>query len=410
MKRPSSRNRFLTDTRGATVLMFGLAALPLMFALGAVIDYSRASDVRSDLQAAVDGAALAAGRAVIDTGRREPKVQARAVFDAGFKRGDRTQITRFELRQTDKALTLEVDAKVPLMFASLLGKSEIATSAVAEVPLDVTTVEVALVLDNTGSMAWSGKMARLKEAATSLIDTLQNASLVNTKAEIAIVPFNTQVTVAPASPAPSWVRFDPATPEPKLQVAAAAWQGCIFDRDQNEDVRETLPNTAKPETLYPAAPCQYAGLSPIMPLTRDFGALRAAITAMTPTGNTNTGIGLAWGFNMLNPGAPLSATARAPGRFVKKYIIFLTDGLNTENRWTKTAVDIDKRTEKLCEEVNKGKYGITVYTIRVIEGNETLLRGCASSSDRFHSITEAAQLKPVFDAIATEIVSLRLAR
>ena len=74
------------------------------------------------------------------------------------------------------------------------------------------------------------------------------------------------------------------------------------------------------------------------------------------------------------------------------------------------AVDIDKRTEKLCEEINKPKYGITVYTIRVIEGNETLLRGCASSPDKFHSITEAAQLKPVFDAIATEIVSLRLAR
>jgi hypothetical protein len=278
------------------------------------------------------------------------------------------------------------------------------------VPLDVTTVEVALVLDNTGSMAANSKMIRLKEAATGLIDTLQNASLVNTKAEIGIVPFNTQVTVAPTSPAPSWVRFDAASPEPKLQVAAAAWQGCIFDRDQNEDVRETLPNTAKPETLYPAAPCQYAGLLPIMPLTRDFGGLRTAVTNMVPTGNTNTGIGLAWGFNMLNPGAPLSATARAPGRFVKKYMIFLTDGLNTENRWSKTAADIDKRTEKLCEEINKPRYGITVYTIRVIEGNETLLRACASSPDKFHSITEAVQLKPVFDAIATEIVSLRLAR
>jgi hypothetical protein len=113
---------------------------------------------------------------------------------------------------------------------------------------------------------------------------------------------------------------------------------------------------------------------------------------------------------VLNPGAPLSATARPSGRYVKKYLIFLTDGLNTQNRFSSVPSEIDPRTERMCDEIRTRKPNITVHTIRVIEGNETLLRNCASSPDKYHSVTDPAQLKPVFDAIAAEIVSLRLAR
>lgn len=403
-------SRFALD-RGASVnIMFAAAVLPMVLGIGSALDYSRASNARADLQSAIDAAALTIGKVAVETGQTNNATQARAAFDAGFKRTDNTRITRFDVRQDDRKLILEVDATVPLVFAAILGKSGIDMKATAEVPLDVVTVEVALVLDNTGSMAASGKMTALKDAAKSLIDTLQNASFVNTKAEVAIVPFATQVNVGASNPAPAWVRIDPATPEVKVQVTAPAWQGCIFDRDEPYDARDTLPTSGDPATLHPAAPCQSPGLLPVMPLTRDFAALRTAINNMNPTGNTNTAIGAAWGFSVLNPGAPLSATARQPGRYVKKHMILLTDGINTESRAYTVAASIDSRTEKMCEEIKKSRNNIILHTVRVIEGNETLLRNCATTPARYYSITDPSQLKPAFDAIAAEIVSLRLAR
>jgi Flp pilus assembly protein TadG len=413
MRGEPSAKRFAADRGGSVAIMFAAAVIPLVIGVGAAIDYSRAAQAKVDMQAAVDATALAVGRVVMESGQSIDQARARASFDAGFKRSDGTTVTRFAISQNEGRLVLEVEAKVPLVFAGILGRSDADMGARAEVPLDVTTVEVALVLDNTGSMSSSGKMTALKDAAKSLIDTLQNASYVSTKAEVAIVPFATQVNVG-TTIKPNWVRIRATETETKLNLNGQPWAGCVFDRDQDFDVREDRPNTlGDPETeptLYPAAPCQSAGLAPIMPLTRDFAALRTAITNMNPTGATNTTIGLAWGLNVLNPGAPLSATARPPGKYVKKHIVFLTDGLNTENRFSTVAADIDPRMQRLCDEAKKSPNNIVLHTIRVIEGNETLLRNCATTPERYYSITDPSQLKPAFDAIASEIVSLRLAR
>ena len=46
-----------------------------------------------------------------------------------------------------------------------------------------------------------------------------------------------------------------------------------------------------------------------MPLSYDWTALNAKIDAMTPTGNTNVTIGLAWGFQTYSPVAPFNAAA-----------------------------------------------------------------------------------------------------
>ena len=138
-----------------------------------------------------------------------------------------------------------------------------------------------------------------------------------------------------------------------------------------------------------------------MPLSRDFPGMKSAIDLMVPTGNTNTGIGLAWGLAALTPGAPLSGIARAPGPRIQKTIVFLTDGLNTENRWTKDAAQIDKRTEKLCARSRRTRFA-------VIEGNETILRNCATQPSMYFSVNQASELKAVFDKIAADLTTLRL--
>lgn len=408
--------RFTGDRRGAVAILFALAVFPLLTAVGAAVDYSRSAQVRTDLQSATDAAAIAIGRAAIELGRTDNKVQARQTFDAGFQRKDGTSVTRFEVTQDLRRIVLEVDARVPLVFAGFLGMNNLDVKARAEVPLDDVTIEVALVLDNTGSMAANGKMTALQTSAKNLITKLQNASTVNTKASIALVPFTTHVNVAPIDPIPWWVRIKPNDPDPKINgVNKSTWRGCILDRDQPHDTRNTRPSTGTEETLFPAAPfhpmpghyrCQ-AGLVPVIPLTRDFNLLRTKIDEMTPDGDTNTGIGLAWGFAMLTPGMPMSPTTQAPGRLIKKHILFLTDGINTENRWTRDTALIDQRTAIVCNEIKTPSNGITIHAIRLVDGNETLLQNCATPG-KYYSVTNPAQLNAVFDAIAAELLSVRL--
>jgi hypothetical protein len=183
------------------------------------------------------------------------------------------------------------------------------------------------------------------------------------------------------------------------------WHGCLVDRDQPNDVKGYRPsraplNTSQPETLLPAANCQTA-LSTVRPLSRDFATLRTHIDGMTPGGNTNTGIGLSSGLAVLTPSlmanSVLSTGARQPGAFVKKHIIFLTDGENTVNRWSTDRTQIDQRTQQICTEIKQSDLNIVLHTILLMQGNATLLQNCATTPDRYHFVTAPSQL----DAVAS---------
>ena len=51
--------RFKSDLRGNVAMMFGLAAVPLMLGAGIAVDYARSTQSETQLQAAIDAAALA---------------------------------------------------------------------------------------------------------------------------------------------------------------------------------------------------------------------------------------------------------------------------------------------------------------------------------------------------------------
>jgi hypothetical protein len=314
-------------------------------------------------------------------------------------------VTNFAVVKNGAVVTLNVEARVPLVFAGILNRDGLSVKATAEVQLGTTDIEVALVLDNTGSMAEAGKLTELKRAAKGLIDRLQSASslAITPNIKIAIVPFDIAVRVSATNPPPSWVKMLNIG----QQEGDTTWDGCIIDRDQPYDVRGTLPS-AMSETLYPGVYPSCWGLQRIMRLSKDFTALRTHVDGMSPNSYTNTTIGLAWGLNTLTKDAPMSGTAEAPRPNLKKHIVFLTDGENTVNRWTTTPSLIDGRTSLICDEIKKAS--ITIHAVRLVEGNETLLKNCASDPSLYHSVTSATDLTPIFDKIAKQIVAMRLSR
>jgi len=93
---------------------------------------------------------------------------------------------------------------------------------------------------------------------------------------------------------------------------------------------------------------------------------------------------------------------------VEKVLILLTDGLNTQNRFTNNPSDIDKRTAAVCDNVKAAK--IRVFTVRVIEGNVDLLNNCATAPNMFYDVQVASQLKDVFTSIAASLSGARLSK
>jgi hypothetical protein len=194
------------------------------------------------------------------------------------------------------------------------------------------------------------------------------------------------------------------------------WTGCLTDRDQNFDTLNTAPTAANVSTLFPAEQYSYcdtsgAQIQPIMPLSYDWTALKSRIDSLVPTGNTNQGIGLAWGWMTLTQSDPFNAPAKDTSYIYKDAIVILSDGLNTQNRWYSNANQIDARQKILCD--NAKAANITLYTIQVNTGGDptsSVLQYCASGLNNFYIITSASQTASAFKDIATKLSALHVAK
>ena len=148
-----------------------------------------------------------------------------------------------------------------------------------------------------------------------------------------------------------------------------------------------------------------------MPLSYDWAALKTKIDSLVPTGNTNQGIGLAWGWQTLSFGEPFNAPPKTPGYVYKDALVILSDGLNTQNRWYTNAGQIDARQKILCD--NAKAANITIYTVQVNTGGDAtsaVLQYCASGADKFYLVTSASQTMTVFNSIGTSLSKLRVAK
>jgi len=189
----------------------------------------------------------------------------------------------------------------------------------------------------------------------------------------------------------------------------ATWNGCITDRDQDYDILNTKPTTSIPATLFPAE--QYnACPAPIIGLTQTskFTDLINLVGAMVPAGYTNQQIGLAWAWLALTSGEPLNAPGKGPD--TDQVIILLSDGMNTQNRFSSTQADIDARQAKLCENIKAA--GIIIFAVQVNTGTDplsTVMKGCASDPGKFFMLTSASQIIATFNEIGTKISKLRIA-
>src|SRR3954464_2967100 len=81
------------DNAGNVAVMFGIAILPIMAAIGAAVDYSHASSVKTAMQAALDSTALMLSRDAANKDDGQLDAAAKNYFNALFTRAEGKSVT-----------------------------------------------------------------------------------------------------------------------------------------------------------------------------------------------------------------------------------------------------------------------------------------------------------------------------
>src|SRR4051794_41082107 len=446
--------RFVADDKGNIAVIFAVALVPLLGFVGAAVDYTRVNAARSSMQAALDSTALMLSKdlsqGIITTSDIAAKAQS--YFNALYTNKDAQAISVSATYTPSSAMGSNIQVNgsgnVTTDFLKVAGFPTLNFNTSSTAAWGSVRMRVALALDNTGSMAQDGKMPAMQKAAKDLVDQLSGLAKTAGDIYISVIPFAKDVNVGASNYNQSWIDWtdwenDPAndgngtcsqsnktTRSTCLNGGSnrtwtwdySQWTGCVTDRDQDYDTKNTAPTTSA--TRFPAEeyisgferyckPGNSPYLQPIMPLSYDWSAIKTRIGNMQPTGNTNQGIGMAWAWMSLTQSAPLNAPAKDPNYTYKDAIILLSDGLNTQNRWYSNASQIDARQKILCD--NAKNAGITVYTIQVNtsfppDPTSSVLSYCASGPENFYVVTSAAQTASVFGSIGTSLSRLRVAR
>lgn len=191
---------FGRDRRGNVAMMWGLMGAVLVGLVGVSVDFTRAQALRNQMQNAVDGAALVAERSSNLT-LAQRRAAAEAFFDAEM--GDMASTAHFTVRQMeDGGHEASASMAMPLSLSRIIKNRDwdIAVSAVAEANAS-PPIEVALVLDNTGSM--SNDMQSLRDAASDLAGDL--LALDGDTVRVALVPFVAQVNIGNSQSHMAWM-------------------------------------------------------------------------------------------------------------------------------------------------------------------------------------------------------------
>jgi Flp pilus assembly protein TadG len=401
--------RFWNDRDGGVAPMLAILIIPLLGAVGAAVDYTRASAARTAMQTSLDSTALMLSKSAANKTPAELQTAATDTFTALFKGGEVKNVTvTASYSTTDGSkVTLTSSGTVPTDFLDVLGFSSINIDASTTATWGNSRVRVALVLDNTGSMASDEKMTALKAASHNLLDQLKSAAQEPEDVYVSVIPFSKDVNVGTSNVDESWLRWD--LWEAENGTCSNNYyhnqSSCITDRDQNYDTTNNTPvsgSTLYPTEQYSSCPAELIGLS------NDWTALSSKIDAMQPQGNTNQAIGLQMGWQSLTA-APFTVPEFDPNYQYKQVIILLSDGLNTQDRWYTNASSINARQEKTCDNIKAA--GITIYAVQVNTGGDptsTLLQSCASDSSKFFLLTSSTQIITTFDQIGTALSNLRL--
>lgn len=461
--------RFVSEPTGSMMPIAAAVMLSLAGFSGLALDGARMIYAKDVLQKSLDAAGLAAGHA-IDTadmaGDGAEFFDANVGASGGFLNDPALTMT---VSSDNRVIDLMATATVDTTFMRLFGFDQVSLSAATQVTRETRGMELALVMDNTGSMRSGGKIAAMKSAALDLIDLVYGTDETNPNLWVSLVPYTATVNIGPQHN--DWLTAAGQAQVGSTSFDPTAWKGCVMARDGTGDRADDVPSfdpftpyywedsidndwiTSSGFDLDESNGAQNEGRGPnlgcgpaITPLTAAKTTVTAAINEMLPwhRGGTASNLGLVWGWRTLSPGwrglwggsTPSTLPLDYNEPFMDKVIVVLTDGQNQFFDWQGggpdgsdfTAYDrlhvfgfpdlgsaraeLDARFATLCTDIKTE--GVSIYAITFggtpNSATQSLYRNCASNESFYYHAPNNDDLQEVFRAIGRQLSNLRLSQ
>lgn len=439
----------LVAQSGSVLVLWAVAAVPIIVGVGTAVDLSRAYMARSRLAFALDAAGLAAGSA----GETEAEMRAIAeqFFFANYTSSHPGTPTTPVLTIDGGVIKVSGTVTLEPTLLQLIGQEDFTVAASAEVLRK--GLEVVLVLDNTGSMRTNDKIGALRTASQDLVDVLFAEPELSSKLSVGVVPYAGTVNLG--TDALSIVSG--VTPDEFSTVDQEKWKGCVLARNYPNDVRDTPsggganwtkafwpsePLSSSSNTWPPASTVfvnnandvtgpNRACPTAITPLTNDKPTLDAAVGEMRAWrgGGTFSNVGMAWGWRVLSPEPPYTDALPYETPGFDKVAVLMTDGRNnyagndyaayeylsqgnlgTTNNNVANSI-LNNRLAEVC--TNMKAAGVIIYTITfqlTSSSTKTFYRNCASDPDKYFDSGNNAALQATFRDIAEQLINLRVTK
>jgi Flp pilus assembly protein TadG len=414
--------KFQKNEDGTIIVLFGLTIIMLFMVAGCGLDFARGRHAATKAGAAIDGATLAAAKAM----REDPNLSdaqllivAQQYFDANIVRagvgGTSWGPVAFAPAPNRNTGTVQanVAGTVATYFYRIAGPryQQLPVTKSSAVTFNLVDVEIGLVLDVTGSMNANNKLNDMKDAVKLLADILLPTS----------GPKNVKIGLAPYSAAAN------LGPYASIASGGKSKDGCVVERlsavNRYTDAAPTAGVFAvKGELLTNTLP-YVCPPSKLAPMTDDHDTIVNTVNSYAAGGCTAGHIGITWGWNLISPNwSSVWPKAPAPyndGKTVKAVIVmtdgsfntaFVNGGANCPKKGDPLAA---AEANKMCDAIKA--QGVQIYTIGLrLNGEDDpafakgTLAACASSVKHALLAENGDELKNAFKEIAVQLNNIRL--
>nr|WP_321524626.1 TadE/TadG family type IV pilus assembly protein [uncultured Cohaesibacter sp.] len=267
------KRSFLHDESGAIAIILAVVLIPIILMLGAAVDYARISLARSEAQDALDAATLAAVKQVSRLSDSQIRSMIEAYVGANGPSGSTVKIDLVQIERNPTSLKVWATGSTPTTIMQLADIQSSDFSLVSKTVAGNKTLEVVMVLDNSGSMATNAgsktRIQALRDAATELVETLDEKKQDDKALSFGIVPFTQLVRLPEGLEDSKWLdqegvssihqenlppkanRFDlfKTLTDPYTRQAVK-WAGCVEARPHPFDIEDTTPGPARPDSYF----------------------------------------------------------------------------------------------------------------------------------------------------------------
>ena len=410
---------FLKSTSGSVLPSFAILLVPLMVAGGAALDYANLSNERTHLQNAGDAAAIAAAKkiTVLSDNELEQLIDEYLAANLTPRQYGYIDDQDIVIDRNNSSVAVRVAAKRPATLLKVAGYENLNYSTVSAVNGPRGSVEIALVLDNTGSMGWPAgenphptRMESLKESATDFIKEQLEQNRFGDRVKIGIVPFARYVNVGLENRGADWL---------KNSSFSNQWSGCVGSRAYPLNLQDKNYNVRVPTIKFSDFPGNKKCPAAITPLTASEETLLDAIDAMEPDDVTYIPGGLVWGERLVSASAPFDEGGLYENMErdnVKKVVIMMSDGDNTVrvngqyHNGTNNPAQANGAMIEACDSIKDN--GILLFTIGFGDGikpaTRQLLEDCSTNGENYANAADSAALEATFAKISQELGKLYL--